>query len=84
MGWNMGIRQIHRWLGVAIAVGFLVNIVASLLKKETVLLGLLVLIPLIPLLITGLYLFVLPYVAGGPQRSAVSSASGGETRKAVT
>jgi len=39
----------------------MVNIVAVVQKKYTVWVGLLALLPLVSLLFTGLYLFVLPY-----------------------
>ncbi len=61
MNWNVWIRQIHRWLSIAFTVGFLVNLVAWLSAKPPVWLGLFVLVPLVLLLVTGLYLFVLPY-----------------------
>ena len=61
MNWNTWIRQIHRWLSIIFTVGFLINLVAWTTSKPPTALGLLVLIPLVLLLATGLYLFVLPY-----------------------
>ncbi|MDB5352005.1 MAG: hypothetical protein JWN86_3252 [Planctomycetota bacterium] len=61
MNWNEWIRQSHRWLSIAFTVGVIVNIVALRQKEPAVWIGLLALFPLILLLITGLYLFVLPY-----------------------
>jgi len=67
MSWNKWLRQSHRWLSVVFTVLVLVNIVvnvAPLVQKEfTVWVGLLTLLPLFLLLITGLYLFILPYTA---------------------
>lgn len=67
MNWNKWLRQSHRWLSVIFTVLVLVNIVvnvAPLVQKEfTVWVGLLTLLPLFLLLITGLYLFILPYTA---------------------
>jgi len=61
MNWNAWIRQIHRWLSIVFTIGFLINLVAWTTSKPPTALGLLVLIPLLLLLATGLYLFVLPY-----------------------
>lgn len=62
----MLIRQVHRWVSIAFTLGVIANIVTIfVLKQQTpdVWVGLLALIPLIALLLTGLYMFVLPYVA---------------------
>jgi len=61
LNWNEWIRQIHRWLSIAFTVAVIVNIVAVAQKKYTASLGLLAVLPLGLLLVTGLYLFVLPY-----------------------
>ncbi len=61
MNWNKWVRQTHRWLSIAFTVAVIVNIVAVGLKKYTGSLGLLAVLPLALLLVTGLYLFVLPY-----------------------
>ena len=63
MNWNKWVRQTHRWLSIAFTVGFIVNFVAVVQKMYTVWVGLLALVPLALLLVTGLYLFVLPYAA---------------------
>jgi heme A synthase len=63
MNWNKWMRQIHRWLSMAFTVAVIVNIVAIAQKKYTASLGLLAVAPLALLLVTGLYLFVLPYAA---------------------
>ena len=63
MNWNQWVRQTHRWLSIAFTVAVIVNIVAVAQKKYTVWVGLLALLPLALLLLTGLYLFVLPYGA---------------------
>jgi hypothetical protein len=55
------IRQTHRWLSMAFTVGVLVYIVAMQQGKPAAWLGLLALVPLVLLLLSGLYLFVLPY-----------------------
>ena len=61
MNWNKWVRQTHRWLSMAFTVAVIVNIVAVAQKRYTNQLGLLAVLPLALLLVTGLYLFVLPY-----------------------
>ncbi len=61
MNWNEWIRQMHRWLSIAFTVAVIVNIVALRQKEPAVWVGLFALFPLVLLLFTGLYLFVLPY-----------------------
>ena len=61
MNWNKWVRQTHSWVSIAFTVAVIVNIVAVAQKKYTVWVGLSALLPLILLLFTGLYLFVLPY-----------------------
>ena len=61
MNWNSWFRQIHRWLSIAFTVAVIVNIVALVEEKQALWVGLLALFPLALLLLTGLYLFVLPY-----------------------
>jgi hypothetical protein len=61
LNWNHWFRQTHRWVCIAFTVGVILNSVAVGLKKYTGWVGLLALLPLALLLLTGLYLFVLPY-----------------------
>ncbi|MBV8848957.1 MAG: hypothetical protein JOZ16_05170 [Methylobacteriaceae bacterium] len=64
MIWNMWVRQIHRWLSIAFTLAVIVNIAALMMRAEqSIWVGLLALLPLVLLLITGLYLFALPYAA---------------------
>jgi hypothetical protein len=63
LNWNTWVRQIHRWLSIAFTVAVIVNIVALVQKEQAVWVGLLALFPLVLLMLTGLYMFVLPYVA---------------------
>jgi len=66
LNWNKWVRQIHRWLSIAFTVAVIINIVniVALGQKEPALwIGLLALVPLALLLLTGLYLFVLPHAA---------------------
>jgi hypothetical protein len=61
MNWSAGIRQTHRWLSVAFTVALVVNIMVLGREQPPVWVYLLALLPLGLLLLTGLYLFVLPY-----------------------
>jgi hypothetical protein len=61
--WNNWLRQTHRWLSVAFTMAVILNIVAMVQEKSIVWVGLLALLPLGLLLLTGLYLFMLPYAA---------------------
>ena len=63
MNWNKWVRQTHRWLSMAFTVAVIVNIVAVAQKRYTNQLGLLAVFPLALLLVTGLYLFMLPYAS---------------------
>ncbi|SSC73147.1 unnamed protein product [Ciceribacter sp. T2.26MG-112.2] len=63
MRWNKWIRQIHRWLSLAFTLAVIANIAAMGMAEPAVWIGLLALVPLIPLLVTGIYLFAMPYVA---------------------
>jgi len=56
------IRQFHRWISILFTLAVIVNVVAQIEKREELWIGLLALVPLILLLLSGLYLFVLPYV----------------------
>lgn len=65
---NTTIRQTHRWLSVIFVAFVLANIVINTtgLGGEGLALGvgLTTLVPLIGLILTGIYMFVLPYLAG--------------------
>ena len=72
MNWNSLIRQVHRWLSIVFTLGVITNTVVIFGLKEArpaFWIYLLALAPLALLLITGLYLFVLPYVTGGRRPS---------------
>jgi hypothetical protein len=62
MNWNKLIRQVHRWLSIAFTLAVIANVVAMMQDKQVVWVGMLALVPLILLLISGLYMFVLPYM----------------------
>ncbi|KYF75445.1 hypothetical protein BE11_26160 [Sorangium cellulosum] len=61
MNWNKWVRQTHRWLSIVFTLAVIVNIVAMGQEKPPIWVGLLALFPLVILLFSGLYLFVLPY-----------------------
>lgn len=62
--WNQWVRQIHRWLSLIFTAAVIINIIAMAQAPEPAIwIGLLALFPLILLLLTGLYMFVLPYAA---------------------
>ena len=75
MNWNKWLRQIHRLVSVLFTLGVIINLVAMGVmgpsqEQPAVWVGLTALLPLIVLLLTGLYLFVLPYLSkGGGGRS---------------
>lgn len=62
MSWSRGIRQSHRWLSIAFTLGVIVYSAVMTRGEPPAWLGLFALLPLVALLVTGLYLFVLPYV----------------------
>ena len=61
MNSSQWIRQFHRWVSIAFTLAVIANIVALVQQKQATWIGLLALVPLILLMLTGLYLFVLPY-----------------------
>jgi len=63
LSFNNLVRQTHRWLSIAFTLAVIVNILALGQEQPAVWVGLLALLPLVLLLISGLYLFALPYVA---------------------
>ena len=75
MNWNAWVRETHRWLAIAFTLAVTANVVALVREEQAVWIGLLALFPLVLLMLTGLYMFVLPYVA--KLRSARKRALGG-------
>lgn len=63
MNWNKWIRQTHRWLSITFTLAVVVNIVALTQQALAAWIGFLALVPLILLMLTGLYLFALPYAS---------------------
>ncbi len=62
MTWTFFIRKAHRWVSLAFTLAVLVNIGAQIMGVDAIWIGLLALAPLILLLLSGLYLFALPYL----------------------
>lgn len=63
MNSNLWIRQIHRWLSIAFTVAVVLTSVALAQERPAAWVNYLPLPPLFLLLLTGLYLFVLPHAA---------------------
>ena len=71
MNLNVLIRQSHRWLSIAFTLAAIANIIPVILQSQAVWIGLVALLPLVLLVVSGLYLFALPYVSarGSARRS---------------
>ena len=63
MSLNNGIRQTHRWVSIAFTVAVIANFVAMAQGTPPAWVTYSPLLPLALLLLTGLYLFVLPYAS---------------------
>jgi len=64
MNWNKWVRQVHRWMSVAFTATVIANFVAIALARGRMPPPWVTYSPLLPLallLLTGLYLFALPY-----------------------
>jgi hypothetical protein len=62
MSWNKWVRQVHRWLSIA----FTVTVVVCFVALSGILPFWVFYVPLFPLfllMVSGLYMFALPYVA---------------------
>ncbi|MBZ9773199.1 hypothetical protein [Mesorhizobium sp. CO1-1-8] len=65
MDWNMWVRQIHRWLSIIFTLTVIANFVTMAFGQPPAWVVYSPLLPLFLLLFSGLYMFVLPYVAKG-------------------
>ncbi|MBA4208923.1 MAG: hypothetical protein C0454_05285 [Parvibaculum sp.] len=66
MNWNKGIRQAHRWLSIIFTAAVIANFVAmGLVGEPPMWVVYSPLPPLFLMLVTGLYMFVLPYAGKG-------------------
>ncbi|MGJ7904008.1 hypothetical protein [Lysobacter sp. 1R34A] len=61
MNWNKWIRQIHRWLSMIFTVTVIATFIALAQEQPIVWVSYVPLAPLALLLLSGLYLFALPY-----------------------
>ncbi|MEX0955618.1 MAG: hypothetical protein WDZ83_10440 [Rhizobiaceae bacterium] len=67
MNWNKWIRQIHRWLSIIFTLTVIANFVAMSLGEPPAWVVYSPLPPLFLMLLSGLYMFALPYA--GKRRS---------------
>ncbi|MCF7221626.1 hypothetical protein [Marilutibacter chinensis] len=63
MNWNKWIRQFHRWVSIAFTLSVIATFVALAQKPPVEWVSYVPLFPLALLLLSGLYLFALPYLA---------------------
>jgi ABC-type polysaccharide/polyol phosphate export permease len=64
MNWNTWIRQVHRWMSLAFTASIVIVVISMIAAGEEESESWVVYLPLFPLaflLVTGLYLFVLPH-----------------------
>lgn len=61
--WDQWVRQTHRWLSIVFTMTVLTNFVSMALAKPPTWIVYSPLPPLFLMLLTGLYMFVLPYAA---------------------
>ena len=62
MNWNKWIRQVHRWLSIIFTLTVIATFIALAQDKPIVWVSYVPLLPLALLVVSGLYLFVLPYI----------------------
>lgn len=62
MSWNSWVRQLHRWLSIAFTLAVIAAFVALGQKEPVVWVSYVPLAPLALLFLTGVYLFILPYL----------------------
>lgn len=67
---NSGIRQLHRWLSIIFTLTVVANFIVRVHGQPAAWVTYSPLLPLALLLLTGLYLFVLPYSFKRRQRTA--------------
>jgi quinol-cytochrome oxidoreductase complex cytochrome b subunit len=61
LNWSKWIRQIHRWLAIFFTATVILNLAMLGQEEPVIWVGLLALMPLVLLIFTGLYMFVLPH-----------------------
>ncbi len=75
MNWNHWIRQFHRWVSIVFTATVIITFIALAQEKPIVWISYIPLLPLALLLVTGLYLFALPYVGRWRGRRRASEGS---------
>ena len=63
MNWNKWIRQAHRWLSIAFTLLVIANFAVMGRGDIALWVGFATLVPLALLLVSGLYMFALPYLS---------------------
>ena len=89
MQWNNWIRQFHRWVAIVFTVTVTVIVTFIVLAQENpvVWVSYVPLLPLALLLLTGLYLFVLPYATrwrGGRDTADAEATDGDRAQQMET
>jgi cellulose synthase/poly-beta-1,6-N-acetylglucosamine synthase-like glycosyltransferase len=73
LNWSKLIRQTHRWLSIAFTVTVIANFFAMSQGEPPAWVTYSPLLPLALLLLSGLYMFVLPYTRNGRNTSAAQT-----------
>jgi hypothetical protein len=73
MNWNHWIRQIHRWVAVVFTLSVVVVAIVLSQPNAAIWVSYVPLLPLALLLLTGLYLFVLPYALRWRSKRGISA-----------
>ncbi len=72
LNWNKWIRQFHRWTSIVFTLSVIVTFIALSMKNPIVWVSYVPLLPLFLLLVTGLYLFALPYLGRGARHAVAT------------
>ena len=72
MNWNHWIRQMHRWLSIAFTATVVANFIVLAQGQQIAWITYSPLFPLSLLLLSGLYMFALPYASRWRARRATS------------
>lgn len=78
MNWNKWIRQTHRWLSMAFTLTVIANFVAMTKGPPPAWITYSPLLPLFLLMLSGLYMFFLPYVTRSRNRRDASTPNASE------
>ena len=69
MNANTLIRQVHRWLSIVFTAAVIATTIALAQKEPVMWMSYVPLAPLALMFLTGMYLFVLPYVGKGRKKA---------------